>query len=596
MRAVWPLLAVLGFLSLSLFAGEYLMNEETAYGLRVTFTEPVTLTHFGDVLMTVSPEGESTEFVFSGAELPAWVGHGLAWKPATARLASYDWLTETPPCFGVLQAASDSEPEKSNIEVILTSPSGSAASIALARETTRKTIPIRVKYSIQQVPEGISGFAWNVSQGDPGLHYEPFPAAVEQGEDGWSVEIVMFSNRQPYTIELTASDSEGQMLQWSDLLEVELLAGESIRLAPLPAMRQLSWSQRSLASDSLLYASGNEVRIEEMSDGAALCYPYPGNYLLSGTAEDGASLDVEVFVTGSGGRSLSVRGVFLADYYGIYPWGCITKDTVIESVEYAAELNANVLGVNNFTGALQYHPLPLLRIDEGGASLSMSRLEELAEQCDLRDMDVYLSLAVFNLYPYLSLEEQESFWRGDLKDRGWYEAWFGQQLGFARYNLSVAQGFNIEYLSLFEHAGPLYLDDNYEKLDLGGLCQTVVGDLRGMFAGAVGWADPHAGNSNEHLEGVDFVVARMWTQEHFRTSTFADYRSPTMPEIRAATRERLEGLGHVLSSGVTASHHPVADQAASCSTNAGSCSVCSLATLLASPAVVCAFSNAPTDM
>ena len=157
-------------------------------------------------------------------------------------------------------------------------------------------------------------------------------------------------------------------------------------------------------------------------------------------------------MTGNGERSLPVRGVFLADYYGIYPWGRITEDTVTECVEYAAELNANLIGVNNFTGALQYHPRPLLRIDEGGASLSMTRLEELAVQCDQHDMNVYLSLAVYNLYPYLSEEEQQSFWRDDLKDRSWYEAWFGQQLGFARYNLAAAQGFDIRYLSLFEHA------------------------------------------------------------------------------------------------------------------------------------------------
>jgi len=82
--------------SMPTLAGEYLMNEEVAYGLRVTFSEPVTLTYFGDVLMQVSPEGEAAEFLFSGAELPAWVGHGLAWTPASARIVDYEWLA-TPP-------------------------------------------------------------------------------------------------------------------------------------------------------------------------------------------------------------------------------------------------------------------------------------------------------------------------------------------------------------------------------------------------------------------------------------------------------------------------------------------------------------------
>ena len=42
-------------------AGEYLMNDtgETAYGLHVEFSEPVTITGFGDVLTVVEPTGEA---------------------------------------------------------------------------------------------------------------------------------------------------------------------------------------------------------------------------------------------------------------------------------------------------------------------------------------------------------------------------------------------------------------------------------------------------------------------------------------------------------------------------------------------------------
>jgi len=84
------------FLTLPVAAGEYLMNEEVAYGLRVTFSEPVTVTHFGDVLMTMMPQGEASEFMFYGAELPAWVGHGLMWAPASARIVDYEWLSSPP--------------------------------------------------------------------------------------------------------------------------------------------------------------------------------------------------------------------------------------------------------------------------------------------------------------------------------------------------------------------------------------------------------------------------------------------------------------------------------------------------------------------
>jgi len=70
MRRLVSLAIGVGICSISCFAGEYLVNEEVAYGLRVTFSEPVTIRHFGDVLTVVSPQGEAIEFIFSGAELP----------------------------------------------------------------------------------------------------------------------------------------------------------------------------------------------------------------------------------------------------------------------------------------------------------------------------------------------------------------------------------------------------------------------------------------------------------------------------------------------------------------------------------------------
>jgi len=88
------LLLLIGLLciSLSSLAGEYLMNEDVALGLRVVFSEPVTITGFGDVFTTVDPQGEATEFMFSGGELPAWVGHWFNYAPATARVIEYEWL------------------------------------------------------------------------------------------------------------------------------------------------------------------------------------------------------------------------------------------------------------------------------------------------------------------------------------------------------------------------------------------------------------------------------------------------------------------------------------------------------------------------
>jgi hypothetical protein len=81
---------------MSSFAGEYLMNdtEETIYGLRIVFSEPVEITGFGDALMAVEPVGESTEFVFFGGELGSWAGHWFNWKPGSALLINHQWLTD----------------------------------------------------------------------------------------------------------------------------------------------------------------------------------------------------------------------------------------------------------------------------------------------------------------------------------------------------------------------------------------------------------------------------------------------------------------------------------------------------------------------
>jgi hypothetical protein len=96
MKKLIPLVITLLCVSLSSLAGEYLMNDtgEAVTGLRVVFSEPVFLTGFGDVLITVTPVGESTEFIFSGVKLEAWEGHWFNWDPASALLISSEWLTD----------------------------------------------------------------------------------------------------------------------------------------------------------------------------------------------------------------------------------------------------------------------------------------------------------------------------------------------------------------------------------------------------------------------------------------------------------------------------------------------------------------------
>jgi aryl-phospho-beta-D-glucosidase BglC (GH1 family) len=93
-KAILVLIAVLGLWSLSLAAGEFLMNDsgEAATALRVTFSQPVTITGFGDVLMTVEPSKASSTFEFSGGKVEAWGGQWLNWKPEAASIVEYEWL------------------------------------------------------------------------------------------------------------------------------------------------------------------------------------------------------------------------------------------------------------------------------------------------------------------------------------------------------------------------------------------------------------------------------------------------------------------------------------------------------------------------
>ena len=80
--------------SVPILAGEYLMNDtgQTAYGLRVVFSEPVEIAAFGDALKEVVPTGVSTEFTFSGGELEPWAGHWFRWEPPSAAVVEHQWI------------------------------------------------------------------------------------------------------------------------------------------------------------------------------------------------------------------------------------------------------------------------------------------------------------------------------------------------------------------------------------------------------------------------------------------------------------------------------------------------------------------------
>ena len=104
-------LLLVGLLCLSVvvYAGDVITNDtgETATGLRVTFSAPVIIVGFGDILTSVDPQMLSFEFVFSGGTVKPWGSHWFNYAPTTASIVESEWLIAKPSTTG----ASDSSTE-----------------------------------------------------------------------------------------------------------------------------------------------------------------------------------------------------------------------------------------------------------------------------------------------------------------------------------------------------------------------------------------------------------------------------------------------------------------------------------------------------
>ena len=58
--------------------------------MRVTFSEQVKITTYGDALSKVALTGQATEFTFSGCEVATSGGEWFNWEPATAKLVNHE--------------------------------------------------------------------------------------------------------------------------------------------------------------------------------------------------------------------------------------------------------------------------------------------------------------------------------------------------------------------------------------------------------------------------------------------------------------------------------------------------------------------------
>jgi ABC-type transport system substrate-binding protein len=63
-----------------------------ARAIRITFSEPVEITGFGDTFGYQSPKGKATIFVFTGTPLDEWWTFWISWSPDSAGVVEMEWL------------------------------------------------------------------------------------------------------------------------------------------------------------------------------------------------------------------------------------------------------------------------------------------------------------------------------------------------------------------------------------------------------------------------------------------------------------------------------------------------------------------------
>ena len=150
------------FVSVTVFAGTYLMNDtgKIVYGLRVTFSEPVNITSFGDALTEVAPSGGSKSFLFSSGKVAPSDGQWFNWEPTGATLLSYQWL-ESLSTSKELHGSCAYVDTSYGIPIVVTSMTerdlrGAGITIGdeIALTVGKKSLRIPLDYPPSNVPEG----------------------------------------------------------------------------------------------------------------------------------------------------------------------------------------------------------------------------------------------------------------------------------------------------------------------------------------------------------------------------------------------------------------------------------------------------------
>jgi hypothetical protein len=351
MNRVIVLVVGLALCSIPVLAGEYLMNDtgQTVYGLRVTFSEPVTISGYGDALTTVDRTGEATDFTFSGGELEAWAGHWFNWEPASASITSSEWLLEAP-----ATAAQQDGPGTGMGSENACVPIGDSG-IMLCIDATAIPLLLRINGLDCEGP-----FSLHVVGTDPrDKRYEIESSTVQH-----SVSIAIPWNRR-HSIQVTVEDSTGQSVMQTIECEYRIRQNE---LFGLDATRyegspyEGAWAQVANVRDDQLHTESKAAVAQLSSGHAEAVAPWPGLYIFQ---IDPSEVDVEVTVGPSENFQLEIRG--MCEDYEPQPFGFSNLDEHLPRMA-ADGINAvqfiKKLTMNDLHDSVVYDPCPYPDWDE----------------------------------------------------------------------------------------------------------------------------------------------------------------------------------------------------------------------------------------
>ena len=444
-------------------------------------------------------------------------------------------------CHQTYSTAPSAVPEISHLEIEMISDEEGAVVAYVDRTLEVQRIPIQVVYEITSTSRPLSEFKWIVTQADPSPFYATATTKLVPSEDGRTATIHLSSNRPQYGIRIEAVGESGQVFRGTDLLHCALVAGDTIRLGTHGDVSAV-WTQAFAEKESLDYVTQNRVAVQRDQDGCFFLPDWPGNYRFV-KAEGSEMTVIEAYVSMQTSRQLSMRGAFVADYYGTH-WippnnVNIDQEIILATTALAKDLGANTFCVVNFWKVMQWYPFPLFCSTEGGPSISMTMLDAIGGACTSLGLDLYLHLGNFTPWPYLDTEEDARYWEPNSNDAKWYFDYFSEVERFALYNFQGAADAGVDFFTAQARSGNIYVGDNFERYGLNRQCEQLIEDIRIVYDGAYGWCAPYPDRDNAFLRNCDFVHLFLNWRDQFQVGSFRDSSQPLPSEVREATRDYL---------------------------------------------------------